>query len=140
DADKDIVDRAEFVINGMLVRKDYYSYVRTFSEYYAPSDGVAKVYMRQFYNENGTVAYTEYIDGETNLYAFPDRKFYNREAFVAYFIECLELTSEDILILDRATDVGQAIIQNAGDSKIGVVVHAEHFSVHATDDDHVLWN
>ncbi|KIR10291.1 glycosyl transferase family 4, partial [Staphylococcus gallinarum] len=39
-----------------------------------------------------------------------------------------------------ATDVGQAIIQNAGDSKIGVVVHAEHFSVHATDDDHVLWN
>ena len=31
-----IVDRAEFVVNGMLVRKDYYSYVRTFSEYYAP--------------------------------------------------------------------------------------------------------
>lgn len=140
EADKEIVDRAEFVINGMLVRKDFYSYVRTFSEYYAPSDNVAKVYMRQFYNENGTVAYTEYIDGETNLYAFPDQKLYSREAFVAYFIQQLNLTAQDIVILDRATKVGQAILQNTGDSKVGVVVHAEHFSVNATDDDHILWN
>lgn len=46
-----IVDRAEFVVNGMLVRKDYYSYVRTFSEYYAPYENRAKLYKRQFYNE-----------------------------------------------------------------------------------------
>ncbi|UXR71769.1 MULTISPECIES: accessory Sec system glycosyltransferase GtfA [unclassified Staphylococcus] len=138
--DQDIVDRAEFVINGMLVRKDFYSYVRTFSEYYAPSDKAAKVYMRQFYNENGTVAYTEYIDGKTNLYDFPDQKLYSREAFIAYFIQKLKLTSEDIVILDRASAVGQAILQNKGDAKVGVVVHAEHFSVNATDEDHVLWN
>ncbi|UXR69732.1 accessory Sec system glycosyltransferase GtfA [Staphylococcus sp. IVB6246] len=138
--DQDIVDRAEFVINGMLVRKDFYSYVRTFSEYYAPSDKAAKVYMRQFYNENGTVAYTEYIDGKTNLYDFPDQKLYSREAFIAYFIQKLKLMSEDIVILDRASAVGQAILQNKGDAKVGVVVHAEHFSVNATDEDHVLWN
>ncbi|MDO5376310.1 MAG: accessory Sec system glycosyltransferase GtfA [Staphylococcus rostri] len=137
---EDIVDRAEFVINGMLVRKDYYSYVRTFSEYYAPYDNAAKLYMREFYNEDGSVAYTEYIDGNTNVYAFPDHKIYSREAFVAYFIQQLNLTSQDMLILDRATEVGQAILQNAGDSKVGVVVHAEHFSEHATDDDHILWN
>ena len=33
--------------------------------------------------------------------------------------------SDDIVIIDRATDVGQAILQNKGDSKVGVVVHAE---------------
>lgn len=137
---EDIVDRAEFVINGMLVRKDYYSYVRIFSEYYAPSDNAAKLYMRQFYNEDGSVAYTEYIDGETNLYSFPDKKIYSREDFVAYFIQQLHLSSEDMIILDRATEVGQAILQNSGDSKVGVVVHAEHFSENATDDDHILWN
>ncbi|MEO4434120.1 accessory Sec system glycosyltransferase GtfA, partial [Staphylococcus aureus] len=47
---KDVVDRAEFVINSMLVRKDFYSYTRIFSEYYAPADNKAKLYMRQFYN------------------------------------------------------------------------------------------
>lgn len=49
----------------MLIRKDYYSYVRTFSEYYAPKDNRAKVYMRQFYNEDGSVVYREYIDGNS---------------------------------------------------------------------------
>ncbi|AVQ34055.1 accessory Sec system glycosyltransferase GtfA [Staphylococcus muscae] len=137
---EEMVDRAEFVINGMLVRKDYYSYVRTFSEYYAPSDNVAKLYMRQFYHEAGTIAFTEYIDGDTNLYVFPDQKFYSREAFVSYFFQQLNLTSEDIIVIDRSTDVGQAILQNKGDSKVGIVVHAEHFSEHATDDDHILWN
>ncbi|MCS4487338.1 accessory Sec system glycosyltransferase GtfA [Staphylococcus americanisciuri] len=136
----EIVDRAEFVVNGMLVRKDYYSYVRTYSEYYAPKDNAAKLYMRHFYNEDGSVAYTEHIDGETNLYAFPDQKFYSREAFVAYFIQQLNILAEDIIILDRATDVGQAILQNAGEGKIGVVVHAEHFSEHAMDEYHILWN
>ena len=50
-ANEHYVDRAEFVVNGMLIRKDFYSYVRTFSEYYAPFDNKAKIYMRQFYNE-----------------------------------------------------------------------------------------
>lgn len=135
-----IVDRAEFVIDGKLVRKDFYSYVRIFSEYYAPHNNTAKLYMRTFYNEDGSVAYSEYIDGETNLYSFKDKKLYSRQAFIAYFMEQLNLTSEDIVILDRASEVGQALLQHKGKSKMGVVVHAEHFSVHATDDAHVLWN
>ncbi|WP_353458669.1 accessory Sec system glycosyltransferase GtfA [Staphylococcus coagulans] len=137
---KDIVDFAEFVINGKLVRKDYYSYVRTFSEYYAPYDNKAKLFMRQFYNEDGSVAYTEYIDGGTHIYAMKDAKLYTKEAFVAYFFQKLNLTADDIVIFDRATEVGQAMMQNSGDSKLGVVVHAEHFSENATDEHHILWN
>ncbi|MBA8760727.1 glycosyltransferase [Staphylococcus schleiferi subsp. coagulans] len=34
----------------------------------------------------------------------------------------------------------QAMMQNSGDSKLGVVVHAEHFSENATDEHHILWN
>ncbi|QHW36139.1 accessory Sec system glycosyltransferase GtfA [Staphylococcus ursi] len=136
----DIVDYAEFVIDGKLVRKDYYSYVRTFSEYYAPFENKAKLYMRQFYNEDGSVAYTEYIDEETHVYAMKDAKLYTREDFVAYFFQKLKLTADDIVIFDRATEVGQAMLQNSGESRVGVVVHAEHFSENATDDHHILWN
>ncbi|MGV3223914.1 accessory Sec system glycosyltransferase GtfA [Staphylococcus hyicus] len=138
--DQNIVDRAEFVIDGKLVRKDFYSYVRIFSEYYAPHENAAKIYMRQFYNEDGSIAYNEYIDGQTNVYRFKNKVLYSRQAFIAYFMECLNLTSKDIVLLDRASEVGQALVQHKGQSKMGVVVHAEHFSQHATDEHHVLWN
>ncbi|MBM0868230.1 accessory Sec system glycosylation protein GtfA [Staphylococcus auricularis] len=138
--EKEIVDRAEFVINGMLVRKDFYSYVRVFSEYYAPHNDIAKLYMRQFYNEDGSIVYNEYIDGEDSFYAFPDAKLYSKPEFVAYFIDQLGLTSDDILILDRSTDVAQSVLQHKGDSQLGVVVHAEHYSENATNEEHVLWN
>ncbi|MCG7339007.1 accessory Sec system glycosyltransferase GtfA [Staphylococcus sp. ACRSN] len=140
DKDSEIVDRAEFVVNGMLIRKDFYSYVRTFSEYYAPFENKAKLYMRQFYNEDGTVAYNEYIDGDSSVYAFEDALLYSKEEFVAYFMRRLQLSSSDIVILDRATKIGQSVLQNKGDSKIGVVVHAEHFSKSIMDDTHILWN
>lgn len=139
-ADEPYVDCAEFVINSKLVRKDYYSYTRTFSEFYAPEDNKAKLYMRQFYNEDGSVEYTEYIDGDTNVYVLKDATLYSKEEFVAYFMRKLNLTENDIVIFDRASKVGQAMLQNKGKSSTGVVVHAEHFSENVTDDDYILWN
>lgn len=140
DVNQNIVNRAEFVSKGNLIRKDYYSYTKVFSEYYAPFENKAKLYMRQFYNENGTIAYSEYIDRESTLFSFNDAKLYNKEEFVAYFIQQLKLTDKDILILDRATRIGQAVLQNKGASKLGVVVHAEHYSESSSDDDIILWN
>ncbi|MDU2696967.1 MAG: accessory Sec system glycosyltransferase GtfA [Staphylococcus epidermidis] len=139
-ANEHYVDRAEFVVNGMLIRKDFYSYVRTFSEYYAPFNNKAKIYMRQFYNEDGSIAYREYIDEDEHVFVFDDARLYSKQALVAYFIRQLRLDSDDIIIIDRATDVGQAILENKGSSKVGVVVHAEHFSEGATDGTHILWN
>lgn len=138
--DEPYVDRAEFVINGILVRKDFYSYVRVFSEYYAPFENRAKIYMRQFYNEDGSIAYNEYIDGDQSTFAFDDAKLYSKAEFVGYFIRRLQLTSKDMIILDRATKIGQAVLQHKGPSKIGVVVHAEHFSNNIMNDSYILWN
>lgn len=139
-SEEDIVDRAEFVVNNILIRKDFYSYVRIFSEYYAPYDNKAKLYMRQFYNEDGTIAYNEYIDDDSVLYSIKEVKLYSKAEFVAYFIKKLNLTFDDIIILDRATHIGQAVLQNKGNSHVGVVIHAEHFSENSTNDMHILWN
>lgn len=138
--DEPYVDRAEFVINGILVRKDFYSYVRVFSEYYAPFENRAKLYMRQFYNEDGSIAYNEYVDGDEHTFAFDDAKLYSKAELVSYFIRQLQLTSKDMIILDRATKIGQAVLQHKGLSKIGVVVHAEHFSNNIMNESHILWN
>lgn len=134
------VDRAEFVVNGILIRKDFYNYVRVFSEYYAPHDNRAKLYMRQFYNENGIIAYNEYIDGNESMYSFKNAKLYSKAELVSYFIQQLQLSDEDIIILDRASQIGQAVLQQKGQSKIGVVVHAEHFNKNTLSDTDILWN
>ena len=138
--EENYVDRAEFVVNGMLIRKDFYSYVRTFSEYYAPFEKRAKLYMRQFYNEDGSIVYNEYIDDDAHVYVFDDARLYSKEEFIAYFIRKLHLSHNDIVIIDRSTDVGQAILQNKGNSKVVIVVHAEHYSKNSTDNTHILWN
>ena len=71
---------------------------------------------------------------------FDDARLYSKQQFVAYFMQQLHLTSDDIVIIDRSTKVGQAILENKGPSKVGIVVHAEHYSENSTDDTHILWN
>ncbi|HFI0787822.1 TPA: accessory Sec system glycosyltransferase GtfA [Streptococcus suis] len=137
---EDIVHRVEQVSRGNLIRKDFYSYTKMFTEYYTPRDNVAYLYQRRFFNENGTVAYDEIIDGKNSVFRFKDRILSSKEEFIAYFMQTLNLTSQDIVILDRATGTGQAVFANVKPAKLGVVVHAEHYSYNATTDRDILWN
>ncbi|MEW4354189.1 accessory Sec system glycosyltransferase GtfA [Streptococcus pneumoniae] len=135
----EIVRCVEIVSRGNLIRKDFYTYQKTFSEYYIPKDNRATLYQRSFYNEDGSVAYDELI-GEYPIYRFPNRICYSKEEFMVYFMQSLSLTEKDIVILDRATGVGQAVFQYHTPAKLGVVVHAEHYSANAVTDHTILWN
>lgn len=134
------VHRVEIVSNGCLIRKDYYTYCRIYSEYYAPLDNKAHLYQRRFFNEDGTVAYDEINDDDVVTYQFPDRLICSKEELVGYMVSRLNLTRKDVVIIDRTTGIGQAIMQNASPARIGIVIHADHFSEGGTDENHVLWN
>lgn len=134
------VHRVEMVSNGCLIRKDYYTYCRIYSEYYGPLDKKAHLYQRRFFNEDGTMAYEEITDNDVVTYRFPDRLICSKEELIGYMVSCLNLTRRDTVIVDRTTGTGQAILKNAYPARIGVVIHADHFNVMGTDDDHVLWN
>ena len=107
----------DIIVDRAICRQWYVSserllcYVRTFSEYYAPYENRAKLYKRQFYNEDGSIAYKEYIDGESSVYVFEDARLYSKQEFVAYFMKKLHLTEQDIVIIDRSTEVGQKYIR-----------------------------
>uniref|UniRef100_UPI0026EDE717 glycosyltransferase n=1 Tax=Streptococcus merionis TaxID=400065 RepID=UPI0026EDE717 len=60
--------------------------------------------------------------------------------FIGYFLETLNLTSQDLLIIDRETGMGQAILEHKGAAHTAVVIHAEHFSPNEVYDDTILWN
>lgn len=136
----DKVHRVEMVSNGLLIRKDYFTDRRLFSEYYAPRDGKANLYLRRFFNRDGSQAYEEMTDGGHPVYRFPDRMVFSKEELVGRMVAQLHLTAEDVVIIDRTTGIGQAILQNVGPARVGVVIHAEHFSENATDDQTILWN
>lgn len=137
----DKVHRVELVADGCLVRKDYYTYCRIYSEYYAPLDGKAHLYGRSFFNEDGSVAYEEMIDDEEHVcYKFPDAILFSKAELVGYMVRKLALTKDDVVIIDRTTGIGQAILENCGQARVGSIVHADHFSEGSTDDNNILWN
>lgn len=134
------VHSVEMVSNGCLVRKDYYTYCRIYSEYYAPLDGKAHLYHRRFFNEDGAVAYEEITDQDKVMYQFKDKLLCSKEELVGYLVSRLGLTKKDVVLVDRTTGIGQAILKNAGPAKVGIVIHADHFSQSGTDEEAVLWN
>lgn len=136
----DLVHRVEIVSKGKLIRKDYYSYCRIYTEYYAPAQGKAHLYLRRFYNEDGTTAYEEIIDDDRVLYQFKEQLLDSKEELVGYMVRQLGLTEHDVVLIDRTTGIGQAILENAGPAKIGIIIHADHFSESSSDDSNIRWN
>lgn len=140
DETSDLVHRVELVTNGSLIRKDYFTYCRIYSEYYAPLDKKAHLYQRRFFDEDGTIAYEEIIDNEAVMYQFPDKILSSKEELVGYMVSKLNLTKDDVVILDRTTGIGQAVLQNAGPARIGSIIHADHFSEGSSNEEYILWN
>ncbi len=134
------VHRVEIVSNGCLIRKDYYTYCKIYSEYYAPLDGKAHLYGRSFFNEDGSIAYEEVNDDDNVFYRFKNEVLYSKAELVGFMVRSLELTKKDVVIIDRTTDIGQAILENCGNARVGIIVHADHFSEGSTDDNNILWN
>lgn len=135
----DYVHRVCMISNGCLIRQDYYTYCRIYSEYYTPLGGQANLYMRRFFNEDGTVAYEEMLDGDQVLYRFPDRILFSREELVGYMMSCLRLTKDDVVIIDGEPGMidRSAFILNSSPAKVGIVIHSNHYV--ATDEEHILW-
>lgn len=46
------------------------------------------------------------------MYVFPNKILYSKKEFIGYFISQLNLTSDDILLVDRSKNVGQVILEN----------------------------
>lgn len=137
---EDIVERVEYVSNQKLIRKDYFTHTRLFTEFYAPLDGKAHVYLRRFYNEDGSTAYEEILDGEESIFTLNGHIFYSQKEMLAYFVAQLNFQKEDLVIIDRASGQAEQILTHKNEASVAVVIHAEHFSEHLLSDDYILWN
>lgn len=140
DGKKEYIDRVEYYYDNSLMKREFYSYTCYAAEYLRNVNGQMKVYLRRFYNEDGTVAYEQLVDGNTELYRLSNQIFYSKIEFFKYFLEKLNLTADDTVIMDRATDIGPIVLRNHQPAKLVSVVHADHFAESATTEDNILWN
>ena len=82
------IDEVSYLINKKLVKRDFYSYVKYAREYYSDN----QVIMREFYNEDSSIAYTQHLNGQNELFEFPDQQiFYSKNELYLEMIKRLHL-------------------------------------------------
>lgn len=140
DDQSDFVYQVAMISNGSMLRQDYYTYCRNYSEYYYPADGQAHLYLRRFFNKDGSVAYEEMIEGKTRFYKFHDKLLYSQEELVEYMMSCIHFTKNDVVLIDGewGTIDKAAFLQNAYPAKTGFIIHTYHYLY--SDDEHILWS
>lgn len=143
DLNKKTIDQVTYFNGQQISKRDFYSYQKYATEYYNQQN---KVVLRQFYNQDGSVAYTEHLDGKKEIFAFPDQRiFYSKNDLYREMIRELKLKKGDLIIMDREDESkdlsnGQIIFEEHGPAKLAVIIHADHYDKHYTNDHHILWN
>lgn len=147
DRDKQTLDQVSYVANGVMFKRDFYSYTQYASEYYNGDKNNNHVTFREFYNEDGRIAYTEYLnDNNGETFEFPDHQiYYSKNELYLEMLRKLHFQNGDVIILDRMDESkglnnGQLIFEHHRPAKLMVVVHADHYDKHNTDEHHILWN
>lgn len=146
DRDQQTIDQVSYVFNGQMVKRDFYSYVKYACEYYNGQNDNNRVTVREFYNEDGSVAYVQHLDGDKETFEMADGAiFYSKNALYREMIKRLNFQQGDIVILDRMNEDkqlvnGQIIFEEHRPAKLVVVVHADHYDKHYTNNQTVLWN
>lgn len=146
DYDQQTIDQVSYLFNGQMVRRDFYSYVKYASEMYLGSSKNNHVSFREFYNEDGTLAYRQHLSKDNEQYEFPGGKiFYSKNDLYREMLKQLNFSARDVIILDRLDEDkqlvnSQLIFENHQAAKLVVVVHADHYDKHYTNQQQILWN
>ena len=102
----------------------------------------AKRIRRSFKNRDGSLAYTILYQDDKELYMFPNGKTMNKSEFLIEFIKNLHLSKEDVIILDRCSELDfvQPLFENKGEAKIVSFLHSGHYFKPGEDNSSVFLN
>lgn len=145
DSKKQTIRCVEYVANNLMIKREFYSYTKYCTEYFNGDPQANLVAFREFFNEDGSIAYTDHLNGQDELFEFPDQIYYSKNDLYLRMIKELDFQEDDTIILDRMDDGGvlingQLFFENHNQAKLVVVVHADHYDFHNTDNHRVLWN
>lgn len=127
----------DYIVNHRLLEVSYFNDRLTHVDYYSASQVIA----RYFYDDHGKLSLRQfYRKKEITLTFIDDEVLQGRHAFYRAFFQRLHFSAQDLIIVDRNQDLGDALFPQKNDAKLVVVVHAEHYSKAVQVGDWVLWN
>lgn len=145
DEEKQTIDQVSYLRNNVLLLRDFYSYTKYAREYYR-GGGNNDVTVREFYNEDGSIAYIQHLNNGQETFEFPQQHiFYSKNDLYRAMIKGLHLGEDDFVIIDREDENknlsnGQIIFEEHKPAKLLVAIHADHFNKEFSNQAHVLWN
>ena len=109
-----------------LVRTDYYADARYASVFYETDGG--RISERYFYRSDGSLALTQVFRNGQEYNVFPDGGGYSKEQLFSLFVRELNLTKDDLVILDRPRGLFPAkeLFACFDRTNIIAVIHSEH--------------
>lgn len=121
---KGCVRYVDYLTNGILLKREWYGTRKLVTEYF--EKGI--LIRRSFHNQDGHIAFEELKQGATWLYRLENEILVSQTEVMRRFLDCLSLTQEDTLLLDRAALIAFArpILELQSPAKLGFVFHSEH--------------
>jgi glycosyltransferase family protein len=129
-----------------LLRMEVYTDRIIFSNSYitaASENGLyAKLARRTFYNRDGSAAYDQVFEGEEEKFLFPDGRVFMRMQVVEEFIKVLDLSEEDVVILDDSvpSEFMQAVFTFGKAAQFAALAHIGHHSSREKKSESRFWN
>jgi accessory Sec system glycosylation protein GtfA len=131
------VDRVVTYFQDKIVQVDHYTNQLVCREFYEGGKAIE----REFYAPDGSVAFNQYYqENEITLTTIEGHILYGRTEFLRYFFKKLHFEKGDIVLIDRGLDLAESVVSEKGESKMGVVIHAEHFNRGKSEKEFILWN
>lgn len=144
DPKQQTIDRVLYFHQGHLIQDDSYSYVRYASTYYYGRSEQNLIVARDFYNEDGSLAYTQHFNNGQETFEFADHRILpSKDALYREMLRRLDFKPGDVIMMDRLDEDkqlanGELIMENHGPAKLVVPIHADHYV--PTSGNNVLWN
>lgn len=119
--------------NGRLFRIDSYADTVYASAFFSSgkSDGgyVPEKKARYFFNRDGSIALAQVLRGKEETNILPDGSIYNQDQLFEVFVDRLQLSKADVVILDRPVKLFSAkpLLSRCGQTNLAAVFHSEHF-------------
>lgn len=118
---------------GKLIRTETYTDQIAYTDYFATAESEHGIYAkrtrRTYYHRDGSVAYEQIFAEEGSWYLFPDGRVLTKNGFIEEFMKKLDLTEQDIIVVDRFAqlDYVQPLFRWKQKARVIAVMHAGHY-------------
>lgn len=92
-------------------------------------------------NQDTKFVFLDFIQSENIQTLTQNIGFEDQEVIWLYqYFSDISIAPTTYTLDDIERELGQAVLQHKGDSKVGVVIHADHYSNNMMSEQHILWN